>query len=239
MTASTSIMAQDVYLCNFCVQAAKICCRSCQAYLCGECVVNHLQQLTDERHDIAPLKKRRRRQCTLHPGHRCDAFCKDCQVHVCLSCLIGGHRLHDVEEYSVVIQSETRMEEEDEDEHASVDEVITESNACRKCTTFILQPVLSIRKCCTSSVVQLQCEPMSRLICCALLFTIGITLLLIGCIPFQQEFFSFLRGPLLCLVCPLFSLTPILTRPFEIVRSVLIPCHWCFCVSHCFPDCTH
>ncbi|XP_062569787.1 uncharacterized protein LOC134231828 [Saccostrea cucullata] len=184
MSASDSIMAQEVYLCNFCSgQAAEICCKSCQAYLCRNCVANHLQQLKDERHDIVPFKKRRRRRCTSHPDHRCEAFCKDCQEHVCLKCLIGGHRLHDVDEYPVVIQSEKRTEDKDEDENASVDEEIVESNASKKCCTFFLQPVLSMRRCCISV---LQCGPMSKLICCAILFTIGLTLLLIGCIPFMN-----------------------------------------------------
>ncbi|XP_062569771.1 uncharacterized protein LOC134231817 [Saccostrea cucullata] len=166
MAASQSIMAQEVYLCNFCGQAAEICCKSCQAYLCLHCVPEHLIQLKDERHDIVPFKKRRKRKCELHPGQRCEAYCQNCEVHVCLSCLIGEHRLHDVAQYPVVIQSETENEEE------------ANQSKC-----FIL--LVAFRDC-VSSALHFQLGPVSRLITCAILFTIGLTLYTIGCARFKN-----------------------------------------------------
>jgi hypothetical protein len=59
------------------------------------------------KHDIVPFTKRTVQmvfpQCTSHSHQRCEAHCQKCDIPVCIKCLLGSHKGHDVVDIADVI----------------------------------------------------------------------------------------------------------------------------------------
>ncbi|XP_062592606.1 uncharacterized protein LOC134254055 [Saccostrea cucullata] len=94
--------AQEVITCDICNNAAYQFCNSCQVNLCGNCINKHVDAHKLLPHDIVPFTKRNvkevSQQCELHPGQKCEACCQQCDVVVCMKCVITSHKTHSIEE---------------------------------------------------------------------------------------------------------------------------------------------
>ena len=107
MSTSTS-WAQDVILCNLCVEPAIRFCNSCQTNLCFDCVGKHLYEFESLSHDIVPFQHRRIKlvlpECESHSGQRCEVHCQQCHTPVCVKCITGNHKGHDVVELEEIVE---------------------------------------------------------------------------------------------------------------------------------------
>ncbi|XP_062621763.1 uncharacterized protein LOC134283323 [Saccostrea cucullata] len=94
--------AQDVKRCDLCeTDVVQMHCDTCLVQLCTGCVGKHM--LADESKDHKVVKFQARKSTPLYPGcsshdkERCEMYCKQCDIPVCLSCLASkqhlGHEL--------------------------------------------------------------------------------------------------------------------------------------------------
>ncbi|XP_062621785.1 uncharacterized protein LOC134283339 isoform X3 [Saccostrea cucullata] len=94
--------AQDVTRCDLCETAVvQMHCDACLVNLCTACVGKHM--ISDESKDHKVVKFQARKStplypgCTIHDKERCEMYCKQCDIPVCLSCLASkqhlGHEL--------------------------------------------------------------------------------------------------------------------------------------------------
>ncbi|XP_061180406.1 E3 ubiquitin-protein ligase TRIM71-like [Saccostrea echinata] len=94
--------AQEVITCDICNDAAYQFCNSCQIKLCGNCINKHVNAHKLLPHDIVPFTNRSVKevnlQCEIHPGQKCEACCQQCDVMVCMKCVITSHQSHRIGE---------------------------------------------------------------------------------------------------------------------------------------------
>ncbi|XP_022298304.2 uncharacterized protein LOC111107407 [Crassostrea virginica] len=109
MASSIRYGAQMPITCDLCDEAVQQFCNTCQVNLCVDCISKHVDTLKFQSHDIIHFKSRNiplvSIQCRGHPGQKCEAYCRQCQIPVCIKCLIGPHKGHDVEELSFSIKN--------------------------------------------------------------------------------------------------------------------------------------
>ncbi|XP_048733401.2 E3 ubiquitin-protein ligase TRIM71-like [Ostrea edulis] len=130
-SATTLIQAQELITCDLCVKAVQQFCNSCQVSLCEDCINKHVKNLKSLKHDIAPFTKRTVQpvfpQCTSHFHQRCEGHCQQCDVPVCMKCVMGpNHKGHDIVDMadSIVQKKETIKRETKE-----IEDIILQSKA--------------------------------------------------------------------------------------------------------------
>ena len=106
--------------CDLCSSATEQFCNDCQVSLCVNCVSQHVDEFKSLTHDIVPFKDRKSQliltPCPAHSGQRCQAHCQQCDVHVCVKCILGTHKSHPVFEMEDFIQKK-KAEIERENQH--------------------------------------------------------------------------------------------------------------------------
>lgn len=117
--------SQEVVTCDLCSKATQQFCNDCQVSLCVDCVGHHVEKFKSLTHDIVPYDERKSQlvltPCPTHPGHRCEAHCQQCDIHVCVKCILGTHKSHPVFEMADVVQ---RKKEEIAKENEHIESVI-------------------------------------------------------------------------------------------------------------------
>ncbi|XP_048743729.2 uncharacterized protein LOC125657116 [Ostrea edulis] len=107
--ATPNPQAQEVITCDLCVKPTQQFCNSCQLSLCVDCVNKHVDKLKYQQHDIVHFKDRKIQlvfpECELHTNQRCEAHCQQCDVPVCLKCMLGPHNGHKYEDMSDIFNS--------------------------------------------------------------------------------------------------------------------------------------
>lgn len=101
---SASFAAQDILRCDFCNEdnvVGEMYCKTCSMRLCGLCVTRHIEiSSVSCFHDIARFNSTTdfmRPVCGSHPNHKCEMFCRECNVPFCSQCLSEGfHKHHDI-----------------------------------------------------------------------------------------------------------------------------------------------
>ncbi|XP_062571646.1 E3 ubiquitin-protein ligase TRIM71-like [Saccostrea cucullata] len=97
--------AQDVMRCDLCETAViQMHCETCLVNLCKACVGEHISTGEYKDHKIVKFHDRQSTplypRCTTHAKERCEMYCKQCDIPVCLSCLASkqhlGHELSKV-----------------------------------------------------------------------------------------------------------------------------------------------
>jgi hypothetical protein len=106
--AAATTQAQELITCDLnCVKPVQQYCNSCQIGLCADCINKHVNSLKSMKHDIVPFTKCTVQlvfpQCTSHSHQRCEAHCQKCDIPVCIKCLLGSHKGHDVVDIADVI----------------------------------------------------------------------------------------------------------------------------------------
>ncbi|XP_048740322.2 uncharacterized protein LOC125654406 [Ostrea edulis] len=98
--ATPTTQAQEVITCDLCTKPTQKFCNNCQVSLCVECVSKHVENLDSLPHDIVPFKDRKVGfpECEFHTNQRCEAHCQQCDVPVCLKCMLGPHNGHKVKD---------------------------------------------------------------------------------------------------------------------------------------------
>ncbi|XP_061168978.1 E3 ubiquitin-protein ligase TRIM71-like [Saccostrea echinata] len=90
---------QDVLHCEAC-ETAKVLhiCEICHVNLCKACIGEHIYDGYDN-HKIVSYNSKKTSpkfpDCKIHDNSRCDMYCEDCDIPVCLSCIISEkHKRH-------------------------------------------------------------------------------------------------------------------------------------------------
>lgn len=109
MASSIRYGTQMPITCDLWDEAVQQFCNTCQVNLCVDCISKHVDTLKFQSHDIVHFKSRNiplvSIQCRGHPGQKCEAYCRQCQIPDCIKCLIGPHKGHDVEELSFLLRT--------------------------------------------------------------------------------------------------------------------------------------
>lgn len=94
--ASPEPCVQDFISCELCEKLTQKFCNSCQVSLCENCVSKHIDMLQSVTHDIVPFldKTEAFPQCREHIGEICKAHCHQCQIPICMTCLLELHQGH-------------------------------------------------------------------------------------------------------------------------------------------------
>lgn len=82
-------------------------CRQCKFNLCEYCIEYHQRTESRNGHDIIDYDERNNEgisKCGFHPQKECVAYCKSCNVPICLLCITLRHKSHDVSELSDKIE---------------------------------------------------------------------------------------------------------------------------------------
>ncbi|XP_056020074.1 tripartite motif-containing protein 45-like [Ostrea edulis] len=107
--ATATTWAQDIITCDLnCDKPVQQFCNSCQVGLCEDCINKHVKGLKSMKHDIVPFTKRTVQlvfpQCTSHSHQRCEGHCQQCDVPVCMKCVMSSqHKGHDIVDMADII----------------------------------------------------------------------------------------------------------------------------------------
>ncbi|XP_062603329.1 E3 ubiquitin-protein ligase TRIM71-like [Saccostrea cucullata] len=116
MATSTS-WAQEIITCDLCPKPTQQFCNNCQVSLCVDCVGKHVDKFKSQTHDIVHFTKRKIQlvfpECKFHSSQRCEAHCQECDVHVCLKCILSSHSGHKIVEMQEIFnKKKTEIENE-------------------------------------------------------------------------------------------------------------------------------
>ncbi|XP_056000080.1 uncharacterized protein LOC125667451 [Ostrea edulis] len=124
--ATATTRAQELITCDLnCVKPVQQFCNSCQVSLCEDCINKHVKSLKFMKHDLVPFTKRTVQlvfpQCTSHSHQRCEGHCQQCDVPVCITCLLGPHQGHDVKAITdIIARRKEDIEKETEEIESSI-----------------------------------------------------------------------------------------------------------------------
>ena len=94
---------QEVVNCNLCQTPVSFFCRRCGVNLCDPCVPVHLRVKSEFGHDVVDIGSKDEDDscsCDAHPNYNCSAYCKSCDVVICILCVSITHKLHEIIELS-------------------------------------------------------------------------------------------------------------------------------------------
>ncbi|XP_048773735.2 tripartite motif-containing protein 2-like [Ostrea edulis] len=115
--ATPTTWAQEAITCDLCVKPTQQFCNSCQLSLCVDCVSKHVVKLKYQPHDIVHFKDRKIQlvfpECEFHSSQRCEAHCQQCDVPVCLKCILGSHNEHRYKDMSDIFNSKKKKLEKE------------------------------------------------------------------------------------------------------------------------------
>ncbi|XP_052689816.1 uncharacterized protein LOC128167888 [Crassostrea angulata] len=99
--------AQHFVECDLCPEPVSFFCRRCGVKLCDPCVLKHLRVKSKNGHDIVDFVSKDDDDtchCDSHPQNDCSAFCKTCDVPICILCVSIKHKSHEISELSGKIE---------------------------------------------------------------------------------------------------------------------------------------
>ncbi|XP_061185146.1 tripartite motif-containing protein 42-like [Saccostrea echinata] len=94
-----NIRAQDLILCDLCkTEMVQVQCDTCNMKLCNACIGKHMAaDESKEKHEIVRFIFRKSiplyPKCTSHDNGRCQMYCSQCEVPVCITCIVSDHHL--------------------------------------------------------------------------------------------------------------------------------------------------
>lgn len=100
---ASNFQAHQSVGCDQCGQSVLFFCRQCKFNLCEYCFEYHQRTKSRNGHDIVDYDERNNEdtsKCGFHPQKECVAYCKSCNVPICLLCITLRHKSHDVSELS-------------------------------------------------------------------------------------------------------------------------------------------
>ncbi|XP_061186791.1 E3 ubiquitin-protein ligase TRIM45-like [Saccostrea echinata] len=115
--ATPNSWAQEIIMCDLCDNPTQQFCNSCQVSLCGDCSKKHVKVNGSLTHDIVNYKDRVTQpvspKCEMHLNQRCEAHCQQCDVPVCMKCVITSHNGHNFSEIPhIFLEKKIEIEKE-------------------------------------------------------------------------------------------------------------------------------
>nr|XP_022324329.1 uncharacterized protein LOC111125127 [Crassostrea virginica] len=102
MMASQMIsQGQEVVECGLCQNPVSFFCRHCGVNICDSCLPVHLRVKSEFGHDVVDYASKDDDDvclCDSHPENKCSAYCKKCDVPICILCVSIKHRSHEIME---------------------------------------------------------------------------------------------------------------------------------------------
>ena len=102
MASQVTTQGQENVECDLCHSPVSFFCRRCGIKLCDPCVTDHLRLKCKTGHDVVEYVNKEDYDeacfCDSHPENKCSAYCKTCDVPICILCLSIKHKSHDVSE---------------------------------------------------------------------------------------------------------------------------------------------
>ncbi|XP_078323187.1 uncharacterized protein LOC111109841 [Crassostrea virginica] len=92
---------QEAVVCDLCQSPVSFFCRRCGVNLCDPCVLLHLRVKSKFGHDVVDYVSKDDDDvclCESHPENKCSAYCKECDVPICILCVSIKHKLHEISE---------------------------------------------------------------------------------------------------------------------------------------------
>nr|XP_022327550.1 uncharacterized protein LOC111126909 [Crassostrea virginica] len=116
MTASLETTpCQEVVNCSLCRTPVFFFCRRCRINLCDSCIPCHLRVKSEFGHDVVDIGSKDEDKscfCDAHPQYKCSAYCKTCDVVICIFCFSIRHKLHEIIELSSNVELFKRFSRE-------------------------------------------------------------------------------------------------------------------------------
>nr|XP_022321033.1 uncharacterized protein LOC111123167 [Crassostrea virginica] len=98
MMASQMIsQGQEAVECGLCQNPVSFFCRRCGVNLCDSCLPDHVRA----KHDVVDYASKDDDDvcfCDSHPENKCSAYCKKCDIPICILCVSIKHRSHEISE---------------------------------------------------------------------------------------------------------------------------------------------
>nr|XP_022326512.1 uncharacterized protein LOC111126286 [Crassostrea virginica] len=107
MASNMTTQGQEAVLCDLCQNPVSFFCRRCGVNLCDPCVLLHLREKSKFGHDVVDYTSKDDNDvclCDSHPENKCSAFCKNCDVPICILCVSIKHKSHEISELQSKIE---------------------------------------------------------------------------------------------------------------------------------------
>ncbi|XP_078327085.1 uncharacterized protein LOC111126286 [Crassostrea virginica] len=101
MASNMTTQGQEAVVCDLCQSPVSFFCRRCGVNLCDPCVLLHLRVKSKFGHDVVDYVSKDDDDvclCDSHPEHKCSAYCKKCDVPICILCVSIKHKSHEISE---------------------------------------------------------------------------------------------------------------------------------------------
>nr|XP_022324757.1 uncharacterized protein LOC111125344 [Crassostrea virginica]XP_022324758.1 uncharacterized protein LOC111125344 [Crassostrea virginica]XP_022324759.1 uncharacterized protein LOC111125344 [Crassostrea virginica] len=101
MASNVTTQGQEAVVCDLCQSPVSFFCRRCGVNLCDPCVLLHLRVKSKFGHDVVDYVSKDDDDvclCESHPEHKCSAYCKNCDVPICILCVSIKHKSHEISE---------------------------------------------------------------------------------------------------------------------------------------------
>ncbi|XP_078323191.1 uncharacterized protein LOC144622396 [Crassostrea virginica] len=101
MASNVTTQGQEAVLCDLCQSPVSFFCRRCGVNLCDPCVLLHLRVKSKLGHDVVDYVNKDDDDvclCDSHPENKCSAYCKECDIPICILCVSIKHKSHEISE---------------------------------------------------------------------------------------------------------------------------------------------
>nr|XP_022321032.1 protein wech-like [Crassostrea virginica] len=101
MASQVTSQGQEVVECGLCQNPVSFFCRRCGVNLCDSCLPEHARVKSKFGHDVVDYASKDDGDvcfCDSHPENKCSAYCKGCEVPICILCVSIKHRSHEISE---------------------------------------------------------------------------------------------------------------------------------------------
>ena len=101
MASQITYQGQEAVECGLCQNPVSFICQRCGVNLCDSCIPVHLRVKSKFGHDVVDYASKDDDDvclCDSHPENKCSAYCKKCDVPICILCVSIKHRSHEISE---------------------------------------------------------------------------------------------------------------------------------------------
>ncbi|XP_022326079.1 uncharacterized protein LOC111126016 [Crassostrea virginica] len=101
MASQVTSQGQEAVECGLCQNPVTFFCRRCGVNLCDSCLPEHARVKSKFGHDVVDYASKDDDDvyfCDSHPENKCSAYCKGCDVPICILCVSIKHRSHEISE---------------------------------------------------------------------------------------------------------------------------------------------
>ncbi|XP_061165666.1 E3 ubiquitin-protein ligase Trim36-like [Saccostrea echinata] len=104
---------QDIVCCQLCPNPVEQHCNFCHVDLCPSCIAKHMADKSRE-HEVVGYTSRKEEtivlpRCSKHENKRCETYCQDCKIPICIQCVLGLHRKHEFTDINDILKKQKQQ----------------------------------------------------------------------------------------------------------------------------------